>query len=106
LIISYNSQNLRDACATLERAEALIGYAYAQELMAVLSDAEAAETAAELIELYTPNAAANGGSIFLALGAQYRLSFVAVGSALVRDSGGGVNWREVRRLKLMDISPC
>ena len=106
LIISFNSRSLRDSCASLERAEALIGYAHAQELITLLSDAEAQETAADLMEFYAPDATDDGDTISLRLGTQYQLRFVAVGSAPVGDSGAGLDWRTVRRLKLMEISRC
>ncbi len=104
--MSFNTQELRDCCASLEKAEAVIGSVHAQELISVLSDAEAAETAAELIELYAPNVAIDGDSISLPVGIRYRLSFVAVGVALVRDREAGPEWSAVRRLKMMGFSKC
>jgi DUF971 family protein len=80
---------------------------HAQELISVLSDAEAADTAAEFIELYSPSAAVDGHSISLPVGTGYRLSFVAIGVALARyNRAARLDWRAVRRLKVMDLSPC
>jgi hypothetical protein len=105
-IISFNSKDLRDSCASLERAEALIGYAHAQELIMLLSDAESQETAADLIDFYAPDATDDGDTILLRIGTLYQLRFVAVGTAPVCAPGAGLNWRSVRRLKLMEISRC
>jgi hypothetical protein len=90
----------------LERAEAAIGPAHAQDLITVLSDAEATETAAELIDLYAPNVAVSGDSLSLPIGTRFRLTFVAIGTPLVRDPEGCVDWCAVRRLKMTDISQC
>jgi hypothetical protein len=106
LIVSFNTQELRDCCASLERAEAVIGSAHAQELISVLSDAEAAETAEEFIELYAPHVARDGASISLPIGIQYRLTFVAIGANVARSEGACLDWRAVRRVKVMDLSPC
>jgi hypothetical protein len=106
LIVSFNTQHLRNCCSSLERAEAVIGSVHAQELMTVLSDAEAADTAAEFIDLYAPAVAVDGDSFSMAIGVQYRLLFVAIGAKLCRDREVGLNWGTVRRLKMMDISPC
>jgi hypothetical protein len=80
--------------------------AHAQELMAILSDAEANDTAADFIELYAQNAKMDGDSISLLVGTQFRVTFAAVGTALVRDCDTGLDWRLVRRLKMMDLSLC
>jgi hypothetical protein len=106
VIVSFNTEGLRDCCASLERAEALIDLTHARDLMTVLSDAEAVDTAAEFVELYAPNAAIEGDIISLPIGRRYRATFVAIGAALVRNRDGGLDWRSVRRLKMMDLSPC
>jgi hypothetical protein len=106
LIVSFNTKALRDCCASSERAEAVIGSAHAQELISVLSDTEAVETAAEFIELYAPNVAVDGDSISLPIGTEYRLAFVAVGVAITRNCEVELDWRAVRRLKMMDLSRC
>jgi hypothetical protein len=106
LIVSFNSQDLRDLCASLEQAEAKIGSAHAQELLTVLSDAEAADTAAEFLELYSPNASADRDSISVLIGVRYRVTFVAIGTALGRERETRLDWRIVRRLKMMDLSLC
>jgi hypothetical protein len=106
LIVSFYTQELRDRCASLEKAEAAIGSVHAQELISVLSDAEAAETASEFIELYAPSVAVDADSISLPIGTRYRLSFVAVGAALVRDNRVPLDWRRVRRLKAMELTQC
>jgi hypothetical protein len=74
--------------------------------MAILSDAEAVETAAEFVELYAPNAAVGDGFISLSIGTRYRVTFTAIGAALVRDRNAGLDWSAVRRLKMMDLSSC
>jgi hypothetical protein len=106
LIVSFETHELRDCCASLEKAEAVVGSTHAQELISVLADAEAAETAAEFIKLRAPNVAVSDDSISLPMGTRYRLSFVAVGVASVGKHGGRVDWRSVRRLKMMELTPC
>ena len=106
MIVSFNSQDLRNCCASLEQLEAKIGLGHAQELMAVLSDAEAHDTAADFIELYAQNAKIDGDSISLLVGTQYRVTFAAVGTGRVRDCETRLDWRLVRRLKMMDLSLC
>jgi len=106
LRISFETENLRACCTRLECAEEAIGAEHARELMTVLWDAEAVGTAAELLDLYTPNAAVYGASISLPIGTGYRLSLEAIGRELVRNSEGGVDWNAVRRLKAVDLSSC
>ena len=84
----------------------MIGATHAQELMAVLADAEAVATATEFIELYSPNVAVHPDYISLPIGTQYEVSFVAIGHAHKRTAQAGVDWGAVRRLKLMDLSQC
>lgn len=105
MIVSFNTQCLRDCCESLVCAEEVIGTPHAQELMTLLSDAEAAETALELIELYTPNVEVASGTISLPVGTGYRASFVAIGITL-GDRSAEFDWGAVRRLKMMDLSPC
>jgi hypothetical protein len=106
VIVSFNTQSLRDCCTTLERAEAAMGAAHAQELMTLLSDAEAVDTAAEFMQLYAPNVGVDGDSISLPIGTRYRVSFVAIGSRPVRNPDGGLNWGALRRLKMTDLYQC
>lgn len=106
MIVSFNTRKLRDICASLEQAEAEIGATHAQELIALISDADSVETAAELIELYDPEAMEVGNAISLPVGARYRASFVALGAAAALDSGVPPDWHAVRRLKMMDLTSC
>lgn len=106
MVVSFDTQELRDFCESLELAVATIGSAHAQELRTVLSDAEAAETAAEFIEFYSPFVSVADDSISLPIGTKYRASFVALSAGLDDDCGTGIEWSEVRRLKMMDLSKC
>ncbi len=106
MIISFKTQDLRDCCASLERAEAAIGSTHAQYLITVLSDAEAAETAGEFLELYAPNAVIDGNSISVSIGTRYSSTFVAIGAAFTRNRETAPNWGTVRRLKMMDLTLC
>jgi hypothetical protein len=90
----------------LERAEEQFGAVHAQELMAVLSDAEAVDSALELIDLYSPNAEIIGGAIVLKIGVSYRLRLVPIGTSIARGQQVAFDWSTVRRLKIMDLSPC
>ena len=102
MIVSFNTRDLRDCCASLEKAEAAIGPEHAKELISLLADAEAAETAAELIEFHMPDVLVDGYTITLLIGTQYRTSFVR----LIRDRKAGIEWSAVRRLKMMELSRC
>ena len=106
LIISFNTKSLRNYCESLERAEGIIGPEHARDLMTVLSDAEAVDTAVELIDLYTPYVVLDGESVSLPVGTQYRAYFIAIGNALLRDPATRLDWSLVRRLKMMELGPC
>lgn len=84
----------------------MIGAAHAQELMTMLSDAEAVDTAAEFMDLYAPNVEVEGDSLSVPIGIEYYVSFVAIGVTVFRDRKTGLDWGTVRRLKMMDISRC
>jgi hypothetical protein len=106
LIASFASSELRDCCASLEKATAAIGSEHAQQLITLLSEAEAAETAAELMDLYGPHVTADGDTLSLPVGTQYRVRFVAIGSKIVCTPEGAPDWATVRRLKLMELVAC
>lgn len=72
--------------------------------MTVLSDAETADTASELIEFYDPDVTVDGDSLSIPVGTDYRLSFVPIGATLSRDRDGKLDWNTVRRLKIMELS--
>lgn len=104
MIVSFRTQEMRDRCASLEQAEAMVGPAHAQDLITLLSDVEATETAADLIDLYAPNVVVEGHTIALLIGTKCRLTFVAIGRAITDSLTGDLDWREVQRLKLVEIS--
>lgn len=82
----------------------LIGSAHAHHLITILSDAEAVETAAELIDLYNPDVVLDGHFISIPIGPHHRLSLVAIGAKFGRDDAAPVDWGRVNRLKVVDIS--
>lgn len=104
LIVSFNTKLWRDCCGELEKAEAMIGFDHAQKLMTLLADAEAVDTAAELIDLYSPTVTIDGGRISMPIGTRYRAYFEAVGAQLVRHHG--LDWSSVKRVKLMEVAEC
>ena len=106
MIVSFETEILRDCCASRERADVVYGSNYAQELITVLADAEAAETASELIELYGSDAVVAGSDIIVTIASRYRLVLTAIGVGLVLDGSVVVDWHSVRRLKVKDILIC
>jgi hypothetical protein len=106
LIISFDTRALRDQCASLEMAEAAFGSAHASELIAALADAEAAEHAAEFMELYPGGVTTTNERFSVPIGTEYRTAFQALGVTIVRSSKGTLDWQTVRRLKMMDLSRC
>jgi len=102
LIVSFNTQDLRNCCASLEKAEATIGSVHASELISLLADGETVDTAAELIDLYKPSVIMEGKTIAISIGAKICVLLAALG----KDLGNPVNWSEARRLKMMDFKQC
>jgi hypothetical protein len=100
MIVSFQSEELHDCCCIADVAEKKLGSEHAQALATVIADAEAVETAAEFIELFTPLNVGHSDSLLVPIGADYRVRFVAVGQAFGRDEEGGIDWSTVRRLQL------
>lgn len=71
----------------------------------MIADAEAAENAHELIELYGDAADVDedGGGITFKLGSTHVVHFVPVGESFESADNGNVNWLTVARMKLTEI---
>jgi hypothetical protein len=104
VIVSFQSQELHDCCCIASVAEEALGAILAQALENLIADAEAVETAAELLELLEPFASvAPDDSLLADVGADYRARFVAIGQEFTRDEEGKIVWLSVRRLKLVAL---
>jgi hypothetical protein len=106
MIVSFHTKQLHDCCYVASVAEAELGSTHGEALRALIADAEALETAEELIELRTPDASVNSDdSLSVRIGAEWRARFVAVGQEFSRDVEGRAVWSSVRRLKLVALEP-
>ena len=105
IIISFDSKSLHDSCVTLAAAEDLLGSTHASALISLISDVEAFENAAELIDfLGNQVKVCSDDSLFVVIGSDYRAKLVVAGTRFARDIDGRVIWATVARLKLVDIS--
>lgn len=103
--ISFENDSLHDVCVDLERAELQFGTVSASALINFISEAEAFEDAAELIDFYGDDIEISGDdSLFMALSAQHRATLVVVGKQFKRGEDGRVVWKTATRLKLVDVS--
>ena len=107
LVISYETQNLRDSCLSLENAESSYGSLQAQELIEILADADAVDDAEEFIELYSgSDCVVVKDSISLKIGSEYSMTLTAIGENMQVTVTGEIVWSSVTRLKLMMIKKC
>jgi hypothetical protein len=104
VIVSFQEKDLHDCSYETEIAEARLGDVLAQALATLIADAEASETAEELMEIRNPAVIIDSGdSLLVPIGADCRARFVAVGHEFSRDKGGIPIWSSVRRLKLVAL---
>lgn len=106
MIVSFETPELRDRCANREQAEMFVGQEYVEALFAILSDAEAVESAAEFIELYAPNVATTTENISVRMGTEYRMTLVPIGVGIVRSDVANPDWHTVMRLKIVELTRC
>ena len=103
--ISFQDAPLHDLCVDLERAEQMFGSVSAAALVNFISEADAFENVQELIDFLGGDLEVSvDDSIFVAIGADYRATFVVVGTRFNRDDHGRIVWESVTRLKLVEIS--
>lgn len=106
MIVSFQERDLHDCSYVAAFAEEKLGRFLAQALATLIADAEAAETAEELMELRSPSSFIDSDdSLLVPIGAECRARFVAVGQEFGRDEEGRTVWSSVRRLKLMALEP-
>lgn len=107
IVISYGSRRLLDCCSSALAAEEALGPAYAPAVLSLIAEAEALETAAELLRLYGNSAKVEmDDSLLVAVGANCSVRFTVVGAQNRRDGAGRVVWDSVQRLKLVAIVRC
>jgi hypothetical protein len=104
IIISFEDQPLHDACVDLQRAEQLFGSVHAMALVTFISDAQAFENVAELIEFLGNEVSVSADdSLSVAIGSDYRAALVVAGKRFEKTADGRI-WASVTRLKLAEIS--
>lgn len=108
LIVSFGSKKLRTLCATSPELFKWLGVPHAQLFIQLISDAEAFDNAAELLEYLGEDASLilNRDALVVAIGTRYQGVFVATGNKFKRNSAGRVEWYSVRRLKLTELNEC
>lgn len=101
LIISFETDELRQQCCEYANAEAALGALDARALFTALADAEATENAAEWIEFSGDELAIDDdGSLLLSFGAESFARLIPVGVKFEMADDGSVKWQTVRHLKL------
>jgi hypothetical protein len=106
MIVSFQSEELHDCCCYGGLAEERLGSAHAQALATLIAEAEAVETADELLQLREHFASLEIDDSLLAdVGTEYRARFVPIGQEVIRNAEGKVDWSSVRRLKLVGLEP-
>lgn len=107
MIISFGTAELHDCCSSLVAAEQRLGSAHAQALVSLIADAEAFDSADDLIRYFDSQALVDEhDSLFLPIGSNYKSRFVAVGVRFTRNAEGNIEWASVHRLKLEEIFAC
>ncbi len=105
IIISFEDQSLHDACVDLQQAEQLFGTLNASALVTFISDAQAFENAAELIDFRRDEVKIlSDDSLSVAIGSHFLATLVVAGRRFGRDGDGRIVWTSVTRLKLVQIS--
>ena len=104
MIVSFQEKGLHDCSYVAAVAEERLGSVLAQALATLISEAEATETAGELLELRGPAAFVDSeDSLIVPIGADCSARFVTVGHEFSRDEKGRTVWSSVRRLKLVAL---
>lgn len=106
MIVSFDTQELRNCCSSLRAAEARFGASAADELITMLAEAEVFENANDFIEFRSPESSAIGDSIQIKIGEVLKVQFVAVGTKIERNEKSEIIWNSVRRLKMTEAKPC
>ena len=103
LNVSYDTKKWKAVCTRIEEAQAEYGPQPAAELHELLAEAESFHTADELIE-FRDGEILKGDSLSFSFGTHYRATFNAIGDNLPRKVDGSVDWGQVRRIMLIEIS--
>jgi hypothetical protein len=105
VIVSFETEQLRDCCANLGAAEKLLGSTLAQALVNLIAEAEAFDSADELIDFYECDIHFEDDDSFcVPIGSGSEVSFSPAGVRFKRDSSGKPLWATVHRLKLVRLS--
>lgn len=103
--ITFEGETLHETCVDLYKAERAYGSIAAESLVTFLSEAQAFETADELIDLLGDdiNILADD-SLSVAIGSDYCAALVVVGTRHKVNADGQIVWSSVTRLKLLEVS--
>ena len=72
--------------------------------MSLIADAEALDSADELIDYLGPAAQVDeDDTLVLTIGSEYLGEFVVLGTRAIHNENGKVDWSSVQRLKLVNI---
>ncbi|WP_272800056.1 hypothetical protein [Sphingobium sp. AntQ-1] len=103
LNVSFRTEALKNLCTRIEEAQSQFGPQAAAELHELLAEAESFLTTDELID-FRDGEFLEGDSLSFSFGSHYRAAFKPVGENLPRADDGDVDWGQVRRIMLFEIS--
>lgn len=104
LQVSYETAELKAICLKLEMADQQLGRIYATDLMTLLADAEACETAQGWHDILGDDVQITASDAFtVRLGARYTLEFVSVDGHRKFGPDGYAQWKTVEFIKLVRI---
>lgn len=104
LQVSYETAELKAICLNLEVADRHLGRVYANNLMTLLADAEACETAQDWHDILGDDLQITASDAFtVCLGARYTLELVSVDGHRKTGADGSALWNTVEFVKLVRI---
>ncbi|WP_055049018.1 hypothetical protein [Devosia sp. A16] len=104
VIISFDTEELKQRCCEYAVAEQAYGAANARALFAAISDAEANETVQDWMDLAGDAITIEKHcSLILSFGSELHASLIPVGTRFEKADDGSVKWQTVQRLKLVHI---
>lgn len=104
--MSFDTKDLQRRCASLEEAEAWLGYPLARSLLALLAEAEAFDRADEFVEFLGDSVTVeHSDRLSVVIGQNWDAVFMATpGTKFARDQAGRTRWESVTRLKLLEVA--
>ena len=107
MIISFETERLKEMCLVLSKAEIALGMVNAKALVLVIADIEAHENVEEMLDFMEGVVQTNSdGTLEISFGSNCRAHFVPAGTRFKQGGDGSVIWSTVERLKLIEIKEC